>query len=190
MVKLMANKSDELRKEKHELLKFEYQELREERKRNTYISYVLMSILLLSSFSIFEELIKDDIETEMRLVAGILSSLLILIAYLIDRRLTYFNKERAKMMEIIEAKLDIANLNGEKLRKKLEKECVKKGKETWLQIIKNRFLKVRIHCYIFFIFIILTDMWLYILEYYFIILILTIVTIIWLLLDCLDCQEF
>jgi len=145
----MVENGKKLTKEECELLKFEYQELREERKRNTYISYALMSILLLSSFTILGELFKGNIETYKKL-AGILSSLLILIAWLIDRRLTYFNEERKKRMQIIEEELGIKNLLFG-IGRKNYLEFIKMP-----QFVKNCLLKVPIHYFIFFIFIVIT----------------------------------
>jgi hypothetical protein len=91
-----------------ERLKFEYQELREERKRNTYISYALMSILIGASLLLFKDGVTG--KAVCPLVAGFISIGLVFIAWLIDRKLTYFNNIRREIMMTIEERLETYNL--------------------------------------------------------------------------------
>jgi|GEM_PF-2282196 hypothetical protein len=99
------------------LLKFEYQELREENKRNTRMNYVIISVFFGASLVIisntYAEYYKCCSDTQICLegLLGpyIFSLLLMSIALLIDKRLTAFNKIRSCRMYWLEERLGIFN---------------------------------------------------------------------------------
>lgn len=78
---------------------FEYQELREERSRNTAIDHAMMVIFFAGAGYFYKE---DQY---------LLAMYFVVVAILIDRKLTYFNNERAKRMKKIEDYLGIENLS-------------------------------------------------------------------------------
>jgi hypothetical protein len=94
-------------KNNDDLLKFEYQELREERNRNTSMNYQILGILLAGGFLIFQ---KDVLCSNCKSYFLTLIIVLLLGLFYIDRKLTFFNNLRAERMKYIERKLGICNL--------------------------------------------------------------------------------
>ena len=110
-------------------LMFEYQELREERHRNTTISYSIMIIGLAASGHFYG---KSDY---------LLAIFFFLLVYVIDRKLTWFNNERAERMKGIERCLKIKNI-----------DLVDTDSWGWWELIKTFdiwkiIMKVPIHWY-------------------------------------------
>lgn len=119
--------------EKFGKYKFEYQELREEIKRNTQMDYVLMSIFVAASlliignaYAVYYDNFYSNytnctnntqpptvglvgIQTPVLFGPYLLSLSLLIIAWLIDKRLTAFNKIKGCRMHWLEVKLGIYN---------------------------------------------------------------------------------
>lgn len=91
-----------------ENLRLEYQDLREERNRNTSMNYQIMAILLTGTFIV---LFQTDISTSSFKSYLLLTIIVILSGvYFIDRKLTFFNNIRVERMKLIEGELEIYNL--------------------------------------------------------------------------------
>lgn len=112
MVEEHENKSNNEKKCDCDIRKFEYEQLREESARNTTISYTVMTIFTSASLLIFVEVLKEGgMGPEASLLAMVLSLLLLLMGFTIDRRLTAFtNVRRVRMAEIERDDLKFKNI--------------------------------------------------------------------------------
>ena len=96
----MGDKKTEIEKLFRDKLMFEYQELREERHRSTTISYSILVIGLAAAGYFYKKESPDYL----------LAVFFFVLVYVIDRKLTWFNNERAERMKRIESHLEIKNI--------------------------------------------------------------------------------
>lgn len=140
-IKKLTDAGYSVLKKPEDLELFHYQELREERNRNTAINYTVMTIFLGIALFLYNN---------EHPILGLTSAFIPLI---IDRKLTWFNTIRGKEMKDIEERLGFKNL-------KLGDEYATSGMHRVIYNFlfkdrdwKNAIMQTPIHFYFFIIFI-------------------------------------
>jgi hypothetical protein len=93
-----------------EMLKFEYNLLKEENLKNYDMSYRIMAFLIPASIAFLTWMAQKDSPTFFQLISTAIASVAgLYIAYKIDGRLTYANRKRVAQMNLIEKRFKLWN---------------------------------------------------------------------------------